>query len=162
MAVCWSTCWSCPCRPCPCPGRTSTSCATVQPWSTSAALITMQRNYRSLSFAAPAWGLRRGPSSSEPYRPSSSPSARMPLLAEHSPPGSQRFRNIATPNSPETPGEGVGQQAAHLYPPGLPGAHWNSVPRPHVSCFFSWGGDGARPPFYTLSAVDEGTLVSSL
>lgn len=86
--------------------RTSTSCATARPWSTSAALTTMQRNYRPLSSATPAWGLRRGLSSSEPYRPSSSPPARMLL-------GPQHFRNIATPHrEPRTAlGEGVGPQA---------------------------------------------------
>lgn len=45
----------------PLSGRTSTSCATVRPWSTSAALTTMQRNYRSPSSAAPYRGSRGDP-----------------------------------------------------------------------------------------------------
>lgn len=135
------------------PGRTSTSCATAQPWSTSAALTTMQRNYRPPSSAAPAWGLWRGPSSSEPYRPSSSPPARMLLLAEHSPLRSQRFRNIATPDGePSTPlGEGAGGQAGagpSLPPRPAPSRFEFSVPLPRFSCFFSWGGMGAKPPFF--------------
>ena len=86
--------------------RTSISCATARPWSTSEALTTMQRNYRPLSSATPTWGLRRGLSSSEPYRPSSSPPARMLL-------GPQHFRNIATLHrEPRTAlGKGVGPQA---------------------------------------------------
>lgn len=138
----------------PQPRRTSTSCATGRPWSTLAALTTMQRNYRSPLLRCPYLGLRRGPSSSEPYRPSSSPPAQMLLLAEHSPPGSQRVRNIATPNGePRTSlGEWVGRQAgavARLCPPVPPGACFElSVPLLRFSCFFSWGGDGGKVSFF--------------
>lgn len=51
----------------------------------------MQRNYCSPLLRRSPAGLRRGPSSSEPYQPSSSPPARMLLPAEHSPLGSQHF-----------------------------------------------------------------------
>lgn len=46
--------------PAPCPGRTSTSCATAQPWSTSAALTTMQRNYRPPLLRCPDLGAPEG------------------------------------------------------------------------------------------------------
>lgn len=75
----------------------------------------MQRNYCSPLLRRSPGGLRRGPSSSEPYRPSSSPPARMLLPAEHSPLGSQHFGNIATAvREPRTPGQ-VGGLAAWLW-----------------------------------------------
>lgn len=135
--------------------RTSTSCATARPWSTSAALTTMQRNYRPLSSATPAWGLRRGPSSSEPYRPSSSPPARMLL-------GPQHFRNIATPHrEPRTAlGEGAGQQAGTtaLFLPSRPAPEplrtLCSAAGSHASSH-GVGGWERSLPFYTLSGVDR-------
>ena len=133
--------------------RTSISCATARPWSTSAALTTMQRNYRPLSSATPAWGLRRGLSSSEPYRPSSSPPARMLL-------GPQHFRNMATPHrEPRTAlGEGVGPQA------GATVQSLSARPAPEplrtlcsaaavLMLLIGWGGWERSLPFYTLSGI---------
>lgn len=125
----------------------------------------MQRNYCSPLLRRSPEGLRRGPSSSEPYRPSSSPPARMLLPAEHSPLGSQHFGNIATPvREPRTPGQ-VGGLAAWL---------WALVHRAQVEpCFklsvqlrdshASHGvGKGAEPPrFIHLGGVDCGVLASS-
>lgn len=114
----------------------------------------MQRNYCSPLLRRSPEGLRRGPSSSEPYRPSSSPPARMLLPAEHSPLGSQHFGNIATPvREPRTPGQ-VGGLAAWL---------WALVHRAQVEPRFKLSvqlrdshashgvGKGAKPPtFYTF------------
>lgn len=114
----------------------------------------MQRNYCSPLLRRSPEGLRRGPSSSEPYRPSSSPPARMLLPAEHSPLGSQHFGNIATPvREPRTPGQ-VGGLAAWL---------WALVHRAQVEPRFKLSvqlrdshashgvGKGAEPPtFYTF------------
>lgn len=103
-----------------------------------------------LSSAAPAWGLRRGPSSSEPYRPWSSPPAQMLSQAEHSPLGSQSFRST-TPT-----GEWADRRAGPL---SVHQAHLEPASSSLFAAAFlmlllmGWGG-GTGLLFYTLSGVD--------
>lgn len=125
----------------------------------------MQRNYCSPLLRRSPEGLRRGPSSSEPYRPSSSPPARMLLPAEHSPLGSQHFGNIATPvREPRTPGQ-VGGLAAWLWP-----SSTGPTGSPASSSLFSsailmllmgWERGQSPPRFIHLGGVDCGVLASS-
>lgn len=137
----------------------------MRPWSTSAALITMQRNYCSPLLRCSPEGLRRGPSSSEPYRPSSSPPARMLLPAEHSPLGSQHFgKHCHTSQRAQNTwaSRRTGSLALGPCPPGPNGAPLQALcSAPRFSCF-SWGGKGGKAPtFYTLGGVDCGVLASS-
>lgn len=125
----------------------------------------MQRNYCSPLLRRSPKGLRRGPSSSEPYQPSSSPPARMLLPAEHSPLGSQHFgEHCHTSQRAQNTwaSRRTGSLALGPRPPGQVEPRFKlSVQLRDSHASHGVGKGGKAPTFYTLGGVDCGVLASS-